>query len=171
MLAVSCAFWHSKALGVTYHWGATTGVMQQPTSHYYHLTYGTYLEAASDKKGFLFRLRYAERPKFSTTDFEDQEQAMFTTLGTQVLKSKYGALYGYFGGGNIKGSIRSKESNTTRTYELSGLTTEISWAVHFKHFEVALEHQTFVGLASQHEVEAYVGWPFNFYRLSIGTNI
>ncbi len=153
--------------------GTTAGVMQQPTSHYYHATYGAELTAGTSSEAFLVRSTYLERPEFRGGDYADKDYGWFFLLGSKVTKKPHHGLYAYFGGGRMAGYTKTSVATNSgasakSNYIQSGLVTGVDYAVTIGHFELAAEHMLFVGAVDEFQLRSYVGWPFTFFQIRAG---
>lgn len=166
----------SRAQGASLAVSTSAGVMQQPTSHYYHACYGMNLDAATDKQNFLARISYVERPEFVTsvatdtnqkTRFADKEFAGFVLIGSKLTKTRSHGLYALFGAGQMRGYITSS-TNLDRKFSLPGVTAMAEYQVQKKQLVFAAGHQTFVGYVDKTQLNALVAWPYNFFQASIG---
>ena len=155
---------------------STAGVLQQPTSHYYHACYGFGIEAANDKKSLITRLHYMERPEFSTqiasedgqpVRYVDKESGGFLTLGTRLSRTQKHGLFAYFGLGQMTGYIRSSDG-IKRGFSLPGPTASIEYQKQFGNMFVTIGHQTFAGYVDRTQLYAFVAWPYNIFNLNIG---
>lgn len=152
------------------------GVLQQPTSHYYHACYGLGLEAASDKQGVIGRIHYIERPEFETEvesetgeriRFQDKDYGGFVTVGTKLTKQPKHGLFAYFGAGRVAGYIRTSDGQS-RGFALPGLTTIVEYQAQVASFVFAAGHQTFAGYVDTAQLYAFVAWPYNVFNASMG---
>lgn len=166
----------TSATAATFGILTTAGVMQQPTSHYYHACYGTSIDASTEKQGFVARVSYIERPEFSTTvtsetsektQFHDKEYAIFGLFGTKATKTRSHGLYVFFGGGRVNGYINSS-SGLDRKFSLPGASAVAEYQLHKNNFILAAGHQTFAGYVDDVQLKALVAWPYNFFHASIG---
>jgi hypothetical protein len=152
------------------------GVLQQPTSHYYHACYGLGLEAASDRQSIIGRISYIERPEFGTEvesetgeriRFRDKDYGGFVTVGTKLTKQPKHGLFAYFGGGRVAGYIRTSNGES-RGFALPGLTTIVEYQAQVGRFVFAAGHQTFAGYVDTAQLYAFVAWPYNVFNASMG---
>lgn len=161
-----------RASAVVYRIDSSAGLMQQPSSQYYHYTYGGSLSLGIESYQAFMKVNYFERPKFESNGFEDQDYGTFLQFGKKVNKAKWHGLVAYFGYGVMQGHVKKDgENSETRRYELEGFTLTLEYEVILKSLRFALNHQTFVGIASKSDLEAYVAWPFNMINLSMGVEI
>lgn len=167
----------SPLYAVTYKVGGAAGLMQQPTSQYYHTIYGGFGELASNTGKLALRYSYIERPRFYSAGFSEQEFGNFLTVGTYVWAStsKVFTLNAHIGGGRMQGYItaeKDKDGATSdlpmRKYHLNGLTAIGEGELKWKLFNIALSHQTFVGFDDNDQLSSYVAWPYNYYMGRIG---
>jgi hypothetical protein len=155
--------------------GPHAGLMQQPTSQYYHFVYGGYVGVQTEAQRIGLRYQYFERPRFSAAGFEEQEFGHFVFIGGKITdpKKPYG-LHAYLGGGKVSGYIKKEEQTNPdihypkRRYAINGATLAIDAAIRVSKFEFAIGHQHFTGISSREEFDSHVGWPFNFYSVKIG---
>jgi hypothetical protein len=162
------------ASAVTFKVASTGGLMQQPTSHYYHAVYGGYVEAGADSDAFVARFQYVERPEFDDAGYADKDYGSFGMIGTKVTKAKDHGLYAFFGGGRMAGYVRAQEATRgqtaadERSYALPGPTVAVEYQYHWKRLALAVNHQSFVGYVDKAQTDAYVAWPFNFFQVTAG---
>jgi hypothetical protein len=165
----------APAAAVTLRADSQVGLMQQPTCHYYHLTYGGQFSLATDSQSVIWRAAYTERPAFKSMGYEDKDYGVFTTLGTKITKSsKDSGVVAAIGVGSVQGYIKSDSraagivKNERRSYSLVGPTVSLDYEGHLGPVQWSIGHQTFVGFVDRSEVEAYVAWPYNFFQTSLG---
>jgi len=164
----------SESLAISYSVGPAAGLMQQPTSQYYHYVYGSYAEVSTDDRKVYLKALYLERPRFNASGFSDQEFVGFGFIGTQLTSAKKPyAINALVGGGKISGYIRQNNSDgeqsySSRSYALNGAALGVEASMTFSKFHASLFHQTFIGLSSQEDYDADVVWPFNFFVAKIG---
>jgi len=153
--------------------GTTAGVMQQPTSHYYHATYGAEFTSGTNSEAFLVRSAYLERPEFRGGDYADKDYGWFVLVGSKVTKKSNHGLYAYMGGGRMAGYTKDRAPSSTTfstpsNYVQSGLVSGIEYAVTLGGFEMAAEHMLFVGAVDKVQLQSYVAWPFTFFQIRVG---
>ncbi len=164
----------SVSFGISYSVGPAVGLMQQPTSHYYHYVYGSYLEAGTENRRIYLKAIYVERPKFNASGFSDQEFGGFGFLGTQLTPiKKYYAINTMIGGGKVSGYIKQNDdsggsSYPARKYSLNGLALGVEASVALYKVHASIFHQSFIGLSSQEDYDSDVAWPFNFFLVKVG---
>ena len=150
-----------------------SGVMQQPTSQYYHLTYGAQLDLARKDDAALMRLQYLERPGFHNGGYVDQDFSGAFFFGASVLKGGSLGMNALLGGGYAWGYIKEENVDSPRheSYKLPGIATglEARWTTSL--VDVRLTHQMMICQSSKVQLEAYVAWPFTWTLLSVSTPI
>ena len=159
--------------------GTTAGVMQQPTSHYYHATYGLEATTGSDSQRFLLRASYVERPEFSADGYADKDYGWFGQVGSKLTKKANQGLYAFIGGGRMAGytklttaassAINTADSKIASAYIQSGLSASIDYAVRWGRFDLAAGHQIFIGVVDRTQLQGYVAWPYTFFHIRAGT--
>lgn len=154
---------------------STGGLLQQPTSHYYHAIYGGLVDVARDDDWVIGRVQYLERPEFNVSGFADKDYGAFAMIGTKLTKAKSHGLYAFFGAGRMLGYVRASNDDTrlqaaaiSRDYSLPGPTATVAYAWRWRSLELAANHQTFIGYVDEAQTEAYVAWPFNIFQATIG---
>lgn len=164
----------SKQLfSITFHVGTHSGVMTQPSSNYYHAVYGGYFDLGTDDRRFFSRVSYVERPKFTAAGYIDQDYAESFIIGTKVTKAKTHGLLAGIGGGLVGGYIKPdpdypEANGEKRSYRLPGISTMIEYSLEWKHIDLGIGHQTFIGHADSEQLRAYVAWPYNFILIRLG---
>lgn len=162
------------ALAATFKVATTGGLMQQPTSHYYHAIYGASFEGGTDSQKFLVRGSYLERPEFDNAGFKDKDYGFFTAAGTKITKEKTHGLYAFFGLGRMAGYVKADEDTevsgeaTERDFAVSGPTAILEYVFRWKMLDLAVNHQTFIGYVDETQLNAFVAWPYNFFQVSTG---
>ncbi len=173
-MALALCLASDVALAASFKVASTGGVMQQPTSHYYHAIYGISFEGGTDAEGMLVRGSYLERPEFRNAGFRDKDFGYFVMAGTKITKTKDRGLYAYFGGGRMMGYVKADPETelegeaTGREFGLSGPTATLEYVVRWKRLALAANHQTFIGYGDKTQLDAYVAWPYNFFQVSAG---
>lgn len=178
LIAASLAMLASatSALAVTFSIGTTGGLMQQPTSHYYHAVYGGYVESGTDSEKFLTRVAYIERPEFKAAGFIDKDYGYFALIGTKVTKTTSHGLYAYFGAGKMAGYIKQDPNASSRVeyddlkerdYAMPGPTALLEYMWRYKGLTAGVNHQTFIGYQDKSQLRSYVAWPYNFFQVNL----
>jgi hypothetical protein len=153
---------------------STAGVLQQPTSHYYHAIYGAEAQFSTATEGFLLRASYLERPEFKDAGYADKDFGWFGQIGTKVTKATNHGLYAFIGGGRMGGYVkadaghRGDSGKAGNHYLLPGLTAAMSYAARLGPVYLAVEQQAFVGYVDKFQLNALVGWPYNFFQFKVG---
>ncbi len=164
----------AQARAVTFRAETTAGLMQQPTSHYYHLIYGGLFEISAEKDVAIGRVSYVERPAFKKSGFVDQDRGIFAMIGRKLGKAATHGVYPFFGVGQVSGYVRSDPAaagiteRETRTFALPGLVAALEYQARFGPVAIGGGHQTFVGYVDADELRAFVAWPYNFYQVHAG---
>ncbi len=164
----------TQARAVTVRVDSAAGLMQQPTSHYYHLIYGGQVTVATQTENVFWRGSYLERPAFKTVGYKDKDYGWFALVGTKLTKTKDYGVFASIGAGQVAGYIKSDKAaagitrNERRSYRLRGPTVALDYEVRFGPVQWSIGHQTFVGFVDRSEVEAYVAWPYNFFQTTLG---
>lgn len=174
ILALALCLASDVALATTLKIASSGGLMQQPTSHYYHAIYGVSVEGGTDAQGLVVRGAYLERPEFKNAGFRDKDYGYFAQIGTKITKTKDRGLYAYIGGGRMMGYVKADPETELegeareRDFGLSGPTATLEYVVRWKMLDLAANHQTFIGYGDKAQTEAYVAWPYNFFQVSAG---
>ncbi|MCX6109035.1 MAG: hypothetical protein NTZ90_05455 [Proteobacteria bacterium] len=162
------------ATAATWSINSTGGVLQQPTSHYYHAIYGAEALFATTTEGLLIRASYLERPEFHDAGYADKDYGWFGLIGTKVTKAANHGLFAFIGGGRMSGYVkadsdyRGTSGEASNHYLISGLTVAMAYGVHLGPVYLAAEQQTFVGYVDKVQLDALVGWPFHFFQIKAG---
>lgn len=174
VLALALCFASDVALAATFKVASTGGLMQQPTSHYYHAIYGLAVEGGVESQKFVVRGSYLERPEFRNAGFRDKDYGYFLMAGTKITKTKDRGLYAYFGGGRMLGYVKADPDTAVegdakeRDFGISGPSAVLEYVFRWKKLDLAANHQTFIGYGDKAQAEAYVAWPYNFFQVSAG---
>lgn len=164
----------AQAKAVVLRVDSTAGLMQQPTSHYYHFVYGGQLSVATQTSNVIWRASYMERPAFKSLGYEDKDFGWFTTFGTKLTKSQDSGVFAAIGAGSVGGYVKADSAKTgvlqnkSRSFRLIGPTVSLDYQAHLGPIQWSIGHQSFVGLVDRSEVTAYVAWPYNFFQTSLG---
>jgi hypothetical protein len=150
------------------------GLVQQPTSQYFHAGYGVSLWAATTSARFGLRATYFERPKFRSNSFEDQDRGgAFLAYGSIWSKSRLRLLAGA-GFGRFNGYVRPQTTSSefeTRNYGIPGAVVWAQLTQNFGPLQLGLSHWTLAGYAGQEQFDALVVWPFSVFSFSIGWSV
>lgn len=152
---------------------AVSGVMQQPTSQYYHLAYGVQLDLARLDDAALMRWQYLERPAFHKSGYIDQDFSGAFFIGANVLKQRQVGVNALIGGGYAWGYLKEDGEGVLRheSYRLPGVATALEARWTTPSFDVRVTHQVMICQNSQAQTEAYVAWPFSWTLLSVSAPI
>jgi hypothetical protein len=172
--AVVTFIWlESPALAATVRPAVISGLMQQPTSQYYHFTYGAQMDVARKEDAAIVRWQYLERPAFRRVGYVDQDFSGAMFFGTNVLKSGQFGVNALVGGGYAWGYLKEEgvASPKREGYKLPGMATalEARWTTSL--VDVRLAHQVLICQNSKAQLQAYVAWPFTWVLLSLSTPI
>jgi hypothetical protein len=164
----------SHAQAITMHAGTSGGLMQQPTSNYYHAVYGGYLQVSTDNESLLLKASHSERPEFNANGFSDKETFSMGFLGSHFSKEKDRGLYAFIGGGETYGYIKSEEAEgeiqQIRAFKMNGPAFSMEYLFRIGPLDLAINHMLFVGYGGEVEFESNVAWPYNITQLQIGAN-
>ena len=164
------SFTAHRAYGIQYGVGVAAGLMQQPTSNYFHGIYGLDIGLASNNRSIIGKVGYLERPTFDNAGYEDKESHGFFWLGSgHQISSSQKVLVG-LGYGSVMGSLTDDEGNT-REFSSEGPLAYIEWNLWYGNFEVGLAHSIMTGIGDSFQTEAYVTWPYSFVLLRMGARI
>lgn len=151
---------------------AGAGSMQQPSSQYYLLAYvaNAFVEYKPVKAGIS--LTAIGRPKFSNGGYEDQDYGGFVELRKSVASRGPFSLAASFGGGQMRGYIKSTAEDGTRSdYRMDGacVTVDLRYNPSIDgKFTAQLSHTMFAGFGAELETRARVAWPWSFVMLGLG---
>jgi len=174
-MACVLASYARDAAAVAYNVATTGGVLQQPSSHYYHAIYGGQGGFNLDSEALHVRFGYFERPEFKAVGYIDKDYGYHALIGTKVTKTKDHGLRAFVGFGRVEGYVRVDKTQiatsgaSERTYAINGPIAAIEYAWRWKHLEGAVGHQSFTGYAGKDQTEARVAWPYNIFQMSLGT--
>lgn len=170
MLIISSAVALSSAIcfSATIRPTIATGLMQQPSSQYYHLIYGGQLDIAKVDDAAQLRLQYLERPPFRKAGYVDQDFLAGIYFGKSVIRGRFFGASAFIGGGYAWGYIKEDTENSPakETYKLPGLGTalEARWTI--KALDIRGSYQVLICQNSRSQLEAYVAWPFSWFLLT-----
>ncbi len=164
----------ANAQATILHAGTSAGLMQQPTSNYYHAVYGGFLQTSTDNEGLIFRASYSERPEFSANGYADKETFTVGSIGSKFSRTQKHGLYAFMGAGETYGYIRREEASIDasnfRSFRMTGFTTAMEYLANVGPVTVSLNHTLFVGYGGSEEFESNVAWPYNLTQLQIGAH-
>ncbi len=156
---------NSSSFAIELKAGAKSGVMVQPTSSYYHFVYGGLLEASFFTRKLIVRASYIERPEFSHNGFSDQEFGTFGHIGSQLTKTKTHGLTAFLGYGQMIGYVKYEEESlpeNKRSFIVKGPSALLEYHVKLAQLDFSVAHQSFTGVASDEQLDAFVAWPYGF---------
>lgn len=172
LLLLMMASFEAKA--ASFQFAGNSGLMVQPSSNYYLLVYGGWVEGGFfNKDVFLVRGGYMERPRFSASGFVDQEFLGYGLIGARIPSSSKGNLIALVGWSEVSGFIdkssKDDESETTRRrYKMAGPSFYVGYRWTFKKWALGFGHQTIVGFAEPQQTAAFVAWPYNLVLAELG---
>jgi hypothetical protein len=150
------------------------GLVQQPTSQYFHLGYGISLWAASSSQRIGLRATYFERPKFRSNSFEDQDRGGAALAYGSIWHKARTRLLAGVGAGRFDGYVRPQETQSdfeTRTYSIPGVVVWAQLTQSYGRLSFGMSHWTLAGYAGREQFDALVVWPFSVFSLSIGWSV
>lgn len=165
------------AYAATFEATTLSGVIQQPTSQYYHAIYGLNARFATDGQGLIGTLRYLERPEFQAEGYKDKDYGGFVLIGTKLTKWTGHGIFAHFGYGKMFGYTRAASPETRAgfaadssrsSYSIRGLTAALEYNVRIGSYDFGLGHQTFIGYVDAFQLSSLVAWPFNVFNINLG---
>ena len=158
----------TSAVGATLRPTAVTGLMQQPSSQYYHLIYGGQIDIAKKDDAAQMRLQYLERPPFRRVGFVDQDFSGAVFFGKGIIKDKVFGVSALVGGGYAWGYIKedTEDNPVKNSYKLPGIATALEARWTFKSLDLRATYQTMICQNSKTQLQAYVAWPFNWFLVA-----
>ena len=149
------------------------GLMQQPSSQYYHYVYGGQLDFARKNDVAMLRLQYLERPAFRNAGYIDQDFSAAAMFGKSVLNVGNIGINALVGWGYTWGYIKDDTDVAPRRegYRLTGVATSLEAKWGTTNIDFRLAHQMMVCQNSKTQAEAYVAWPFSWFLLSLSSPI
>lgn len=163
-----------QAAAITIGAQSISGLMQQPTSQYYHLVYGGNLEVLTESEGVIGRFSYLERPKFVASGFVDQETFLSATIGSKITKAKNHGLYAFAGGAYAAGYIRPEDESSNldrRGFQMRAATFGLEYGGKWRSFFASVSHQTIIGVINKQQSDINVAWPYQFYLANLGMRL
>lgn len=166
-----------KAFSLSYTLLGHTGLMQQPSSQYYHEIYGLTGKLFFEDSGFFTSLTYLERPKFKAYGFADQEQFAHLNFGKILIDEKHyrldvsvgpGRVWGYV---EFDGQIPASLETNSRDFYINGAAYNTSFSVYLSKVALSISHTFFAGYRDKGDFDSYVLWPYLFFSLGIGVGI
>lgn len=150
---------------------AATGVMQQPTSQYYHWMYGGIFDVGPTPNLSL-RGSYFERPAFHSAGFVDQEFMSFIQGGGSITRKNVFDIYGFAGLGRVWGYIKEDLAKDDpapirrETYSMPSIVLSMEAGVALAALDLRIGHSQIVCMGSRDQVSTKVAWPYTSYYLT-----
>ena len=173
-----CGVWPRAARAAT-KWSHGTyvgvGSMQQPSSQYYLLIYGAnaFIEHNPTKTGIS--ITAVGRPAFASGNYEEQDYGGFVELHQTVATRGSFSLGAGFGGGQMRGYVKSTGEVEERSdYKMGGPSATIDLRYTAKKgsgFTAQLSHTLLPGLSTSAQTKAWVAWPWSIVMLGAGYRI
>lgn len=163
----------SASYGAVFQGALTSGVMQQPTSSYYHVIYGAQVDLSSKSDGLILRGSYFERPAFKSVGYTDKDYGWSGLLGSKLAGQKNHVFLAFFGGARVFGYVKavspSEEGvSRDRSFHLPGITAAMEYRWQGERFFLGAGHQAIIGIGDSAQTDAFVAWPFSLFTLSFG---
>lgn len=165
MLTPACAF------AISMRPTAATGLMQQPTSQYYHWIYGGMVDVGPTPNLSL-RGSYFERPAFHNAGFVDQEFLAFMQGGGSITQKSIFDIYGFIGGGRVWGYIKDEASvdgltpMRRETFAMSALALTMEAGLSFAYMDLRLGHSQILCMGTSEQIKNKVAWPYSTYYVT-----
>ena len=152
---------------------ADAGLMQQPTSQYYHAVRGGHFDAANEKESLVARIAYTERPEFIDAGYRDRDFAAWIQFGQKLVNYGNVGISAFAGAGEVWGYIKDDKPSKARRedFSLPGLALSMEASSTWDHFDMRLGHSIFAGQKDKTQLESFVVWPYTFFYLSLATPI
>ena len=152
---------------------ANAGLMQQPTSQFYHAVYGAQLDVANEKETFLLRTAYTERPAFKSATYIDQEFATWVQIGQRLEHTKHLGISALVGGGQVWGFIKDTGTENPRRegFHLPGVVFSMEASLALSFMDLRLGHSLFAGQKDKSQLQAFVIWPYTFFYVSFSSPV
>lgn len=150
-----------------------TGLMQQPSSQYYHYVYGGQLDIARKDDVAYMRLQYLERPAFESAGFIDQDFSAAVFFGKSVLKRGGFGVSALVGAGQNWGYLKEAKVDNPRreAYRMPGIGTALEAKWSSARVDLRVSYQTMICQNDRELFDYYVAWPFSWFLLSASTPI
>ncbi len=163
----------SHALAAAIRPSIVTGLMQQPSSQYYHAVYGGQVDIARKDDIAYMRLQYLERPAFRSSGFVDQDFSSAVFFGKSVYKKGSLGLGALIGAGYNWGYIKETgvENPIREAYRMPGVGTGLEGRWSTKKVDLRFSYQTIICQNDRDLFNYYVAWPFSWFLLSVSTPI
>ncbi len=150
-----------------------TGLMQQPSSQYYHYVYGGQVDIARKDDAAYMRLQYLERPAFRSAGYVDQDFSAALFFGKSVYKKGPLGIGALIGTGYNWGYLKeiAGDAPSREAYRMPGIGTGIEGKWSTDRLDVRLSYQTMICQNDRSQIDYYVAWPFSWFLLSASTPI
>jgi hypothetical protein len=173
LMGVGLGIWAPSSFAALFQPALLSGVMQQPTSSYYHLIYGAQADFGSSDGAILLRGSYFERPAFKRVGYVDQDYGWSALLGSKLASTKSHGFFAFFGAGRVAGYIKpvtpvEDGSSQSRSFNMPGLTASMEYKWLGDRLFLGAGHQTIICFGDSAQTEAFVAWPFSLFTLSVG---
>ena len=170
---LTCGVWASASFGAVFQAALTSGVMQQPTSSYYHLMYGAQVDLGSDDGSLLLRGSYFERPVFNSVGYTDKDYGWSGLFGSKLASSKRHSFFAFFGGARVAGYVKPVSPpedgvSRDRSFNMPGITAAMEYRWLGERLFFGAGHQSIICFGDTAQTEAFVAWPFSLFTLSFG---
>jgi hypothetical protein len=149
------------------------GLMQQPSSQYYHYVYGGQLDVARKDDAAYLRLQYIERPAFKSAGFIDQDFSSSLFFGKSVLKQGGLGIGALIGAGYAWGYLKEAEGSAPKreAYRMPGFGAGIEGKWANKSIDIRASYQTLICQNDRSQFDYYVAWPFSWFLVTVSTPI
>lgn len=173
IVILSGAFSTERVFAASLRPSLLAGLMQQPSSQYYHYVYGGQLDLARKEDAAFMRAQYLERPAFRRAGFVDQDFSAALLFGARVFKYKDLGINAVIGGGYAWGYLKEDAVDVParESYRLPGIATGIEGRWTGKWIDIRAAYQHMICQNDRDQLEAYVAWPFNWFLVSLSTPI
>jgi hypothetical protein len=166
-------FLPSPSFGASIRPTLVNGLMQQPSSQYYHYVYGGQFDIARNDDVAYMRLQYLQRPAFKNAGFVDQDLSSALFFGKSVLKKGSFGIGALVGAGYNWGYIKEIDNATAsrEVYRMPGIGTAIDGRWTSKAVDIRLSYQIMICQNDRELFRYLVAWPFSWFLLSVSTPI
>ena len=171
IIFILCLKASKECPAITFDIGGLGSLLMQPNSQYYHFSSGAFAGISTEKKSFLWRASFIERPRYETKSHADGEVGVFSHIGTKITSGKKFYLLSFLGLGRMFGYLQDLSNKERRSYSVEGVSVQAEAVMNLDSFYFSVSHQTFVAKDGDDQFEAYAVWPFNFISLRMGVSI
>ena len=160
-----------RAFAVSMRPVAVTGVMQQPTSQYYHWIYGGMFDVGPTPN-YSLRASYFERPAFHSAGYVDQEFLAFAQGGGLITRKSIVDIYGFLGAGRVWGYLKEEEAETAlvpakrETFSMPAAALSMEAGFALGAMDVRIGHSQIVCMGTSEQLRSKVAWPYTTYYLT-----